>query len=563
MKRAVLLSVVLLVLAVSFYLVSRMRKPLEPVAVANGHDITAAEFQDRYKQYLSTTGQRDNIVLRKRILDNMINEYLIFDDVHRRGIDRAPDAVDALETIREEALALRYAKRRAFDSLVVSQNDLANEFRRYKVKVHARYLYAKTKEDAEKLRTRLEHGETFESLAKEVFRDPGLAGNGGDLGVFGWGDMEQPLEDAAYTLPIGAVSEPIRMKIGWAIVRVERRIDTEPLASETEFINAEEKLGNAIVKRRLLNFAQTASDSIVGALSPSFNEVAVNTALAYYKSVYGTRQHVSSSEQPPAFTGDSIVLMTCRGGMQWTLKDFFAKLGHTTEHERRYLRSADELKQYAIGLAAREIIVRRAREEGLEQDTAVEKQTRRMSDEYLLQRWSASLSDTIGQHGWDTTVLLQYYRENLSQFADPPQVDVAEILVRTKDEAGEIRREVDRGANFAALARKKSIRIWAAERGGDLGFGTKENYGVLGDTFMNARVGATIGPAFVDPYYGVFRILAKNKGRSKTFDEAKDDVIAGVAVLRKQEVLRQAVAALRNNASVTINSTVLEDINVK
>ncbi len=563
MKRAVLLVVVLAVLAASFYLVSRMRKVTEPVAIANGHEITAADFQERYKQYLSTTGQRDNILLRKRILDNMINEYLIYDDIHRQGIDRARDVVDALQTIQEETLALRYAKRRAFDSLVVTQNDLANEFRRYKVKVHARYLYAKTKEGAEKLRTRLEHGETFESLAREVFRDPGLAGNGGDLGVFGWGDMEQPLEDAAYTLPIGAISEPIRLKIGWAIVRVERRIDTQPLASETEFVNAEEKLGNAIVKRRLLNFAQSASDSIVSALAPSFNEVAVNMALAYFKTAYGKDQHVSATEEPPAFSGDSLVLMTCRGGMHWTLKDFFGKLGHTTEHERRYLRSADELKQYAIGLAAREIIVRRAREEGLDHDTAVEKQTRRMTDEYLLQRWSASVSDTVGQHGWDTTVLLQYYRENLSQFGEPPQVDVAEILVRTKAEADVIRREVDRGANFAALARRKSIRIWAAERGGDLGFGTKENYGVLGDTFMNARVGATIGPAFVDPYYGVFRILARKEGRSKSFEEARDDVIAGAAVLRKQEVLRQSVAALRSKAKVTVNSTVLEDINVK
>ncbi len=561
MKRPLLVLLLAVVLVGSFLLILRLRKSAEPLALVDDVAISADDFQARFKKYLESTGQRDNILTRKRVLDNMINEQLIYADIRRQGIDQLPDVRDRLRTIEEEALALRYAKHLIVDSLKVTPVDLAKEFSRYKVRVHARYLYAKSVEEAEDLKRRLDAGATFEALAKEVFRDPGLAGNGGDLGFFGWGEMEPALEEACYTLPVGVNSAPVRLKIGWAIVRVERRIDTNPLASQGDFATVQEKLGDAIVKRRLLNFTQSAGDSIERAMKPVFDENGVHLALKYYDSLVVPVRRVVAVETPIPVPEDTTALMTFSGG-RWTLKDFFATLRHTTERERRYLKTPEALKKYAIGLAAREIILRRSRDEGFDRDTNVQKQIRRTTDEYLLRRWSASVSDTVGQHGLDSLTLRRYYQDNLSQFADPPQVNVAEILVRTRTEAAAIRRELDRGAVFADLARKKSIRLWAAKKGGELGFGTKANYGVLGDTFFAAGIGAIIGPAFVDPYYGVFRILARREGRARTFDEARDDVIAGAAFLRKQEVLRDAVTALRAKARVTINSSVLEHISL-
>ncbi|MBN1552700.1 SurA N-terminal domain-containing protein [bacterium] len=65
---------------------------------------------------------------------------------------------------------------------------------------------------------RLEAGESFESLAKELSDDPSGA-NGGDLGYFSKGRMVKPFEEAAWNLEIDEVSEPVKSQFGYHIIK--------------------------------------------------------------------------------------------------------------------------------------------------------------------------------------------------------------------------------------------------------------------------------------------------------------------------------------------------------
>jgi parvulin-like peptidyl-prolyl isomerase len=49
------------------------------------------------------------------------------------------------------------------------------------------------------------------------------AANGGDLGEFGRGAMDPAFEKAAFSLPIGAVSEPVLSAFGYHLIKVEKR----------------------------------------------------------------------------------------------------------------------------------------------------------------------------------------------------------------------------------------------------------------------------------------------------------------------------------------------------
>lgn len=81
---------------------------------------------------------------------------------------------------------------------------------------------------ANELRQRLLDGEDFAALAAEYSDDPGSAANGGDLGWFGKGQMVAPFEEAAFSLPIGEISEPVKSDFGYHLIEVLERDAARP-----------------------------------------------------------------------------------------------------------------------------------------------------------------------------------------------------------------------------------------------------------------------------------------------------------------------------------------------
>lgn len=82
------------------------------------------------------------------------------------------------------------------------------------------------KEKAAKLAGKArEAGVDFAALAKESSEGPSKE-NGGDLGWFKRGEMVPELEQAAFSLEPGQVSEPVRTRFGWHVVKVEEKRQT-------------------------------------------------------------------------------------------------------------------------------------------------------------------------------------------------------------------------------------------------------------------------------------------------------------------------------------------------
>lgn len=79
---------------------------------------------------------------------------------------------------------------------------------------------------------RIRAGEDFAAVAREMSDDPGSAGQGGDLGYFSRGMMTGNFEDAAFSLKVGELSEPVKSPFGYHIIEVTdiEESDVKPLA---------------------------------------------------------------------------------------------------------------------------------------------------------------------------------------------------------------------------------------------------------------------------------------------------------------------------------------------
>jgi peptidyl-prolyl cis-trans isomerase SurA len=74
-----------------------------------------------------------------------------------------------------------------------------------------------------KVKTDLENGADFSTLALANSDDPSAKINKGDLGYFTGLQMISQFEDAAYSLPLGTVSDPVLTDFGYHIIQVKDR----------------------------------------------------------------------------------------------------------------------------------------------------------------------------------------------------------------------------------------------------------------------------------------------------------------------------------------------------
>lgn len=94
----------------------------------------------------------------------------------------------------------------------------------------------------EDILARAKKGEDFAALAKQYTEDPGSKENGGLYEDFGRGKMVKPFEDAAFSVPVGQISDIVETTYGYHIIKVEnRKKETQPLDQVKAQIEAQIK----------------------------------------------------------------------------------------------------------------------------------------------------------------------------------------------------------------------------------------------------------------------------------------------------------------------------------
>jgi peptidyl-prolyl cis-trans isomerase D len=100
-------------------------------------------------------------------------------------------------------------------------------------------------------------GEDFSKLAEKYSEGPTKA-NGGYLGSFKKDMMVKPFADKAFSMNVGEISEPVRTRFGWHLIKVEKVNE----ASSVSFDEAKPKIQKTLADERAKNLAYDEAEAI-------------------------------------------------------------------------------------------------------------------------------------------------------------------------------------------------------------------------------------------------------------------------------------------------------------
>jgi peptidyl-prolyl cis-trans isomerase C len=86
----------------------------------------------------------------------------------------------------------------------------------------ARHILVATEKECNALKTQIENGESFESVAVENSKCPS-GRKGGDLGRFGPGEMVPEFDQAVFGGSVGVLYGPIKTQFGYHLLEVTAR----------------------------------------------------------------------------------------------------------------------------------------------------------------------------------------------------------------------------------------------------------------------------------------------------------------------------------------------------
>lgn len=117
-------------------------------------------------------------------------------------------------------------------------------------------LNAQAKARAEEILAKVKAGEDFAELAKTNSQDIGSAASGGDLDFFGKGKMVAEFEAVAFALQPGQVSDVVKTKFGYHIIKVTEKKDDQVRASHIliKSVDFEQYLKEQIDKAKVTQF---------------------------------------------------------------------------------------------------------------------------------------------------------------------------------------------------------------------------------------------------------------------------------------------------------------------
>ena len=243
-------------------------------ATVNGKAISQRTVDALAKQS-AAAGRPDTPETRKAIVDQLAFQMVVAEEAVKKGLDKAPDVVEQIETMKQSVLANAYVQD-LIKNTQIPDDVVKAEYDRIKATVtgteyKARHILVGSEAEAKDIIARLKKDPgAFAKLAAEKSKDQGSKARGGDLGWFDLRKMVPEFGAAVSKLEKGKFTlEPVKTQFGYHVILLEDSKPNEAPPLEEVKLQVTQQLQQQNAKKQLDALKGGAKIEVVGAAAPA------------------------------------------------------------------------------------------------------------------------------------------------------------------------------------------------------------------------------------------------------------------------------------------------------
>lgn len=517
--------------------------------------VSTTHFENAFKEYYYRTGQviTPDDRTKAAILDNEFNTYVLSVYAADLGLDQTRESILKKETIKRRVLTEEYLNQVILKDLDVSNDELMDFYVRFNTTLRASHIYSRTQDGINKYYKRLKNGESFEVLAKEAFKNPYLAENGGDIGKFTTDELDIAFENAAFGLNIGDISFPVKTVQGYSIIKLTDRV-IKPSLTEYEFNQKKDQLYSYVYKKKKELITREHIENFTNSIS--FNEESVS--LLWLK-VDANLQIMRSKDVEfiTILNKDKLQLASFQE-VDFTSDTFVEEYLASTVNSISLINDKESFENFLKGIFYRNYLYNSATSIGIGDQEIVEKSVEETFVSYL-----AELAVSELQRGIVNTPaeLFNEYQANRGDYNKPLEINLARITTSTKKEAELIIDKIDQGIEFSLLVEEYSTNSQDRFTSGELGFESIKKYGFLSPKLSNLNIGDRSEVLqYQTNEFHIYKCLDRIESIPLSFYEAQPEVDAALSREKFQQIKINTLEQVKVKHNAKIDTLKLKEL---
>ncbi len=506
------------------------------LALVDGDTITEGDLKysltvAHRKEDLSSAGSLDI----SRYVNKLIDDRLFVHEARTAGMDQLPEIKQAIEAYLLRESVVRLHKEEIVEKVSITEDEMRDYYRKNYEQFKLGIIEVKSEGEAGEILSRLKNGADFAELVQKFSTHPSKEKQG-EIALKRMG-MASEVYNAVSALNIGEYSNVVKPGNAYYILKLLGK----STAPENEFDNVKGGIKKELRKGK----ENERSDDYLKTLRARATITIQDGLLAELKKD-------SAEKEPEKGIADKQPLVEVNGEVL-TAGEFLSMMNRAGKKSEQ-----DVINSWIERKLIDEEALGRHYEKRSDLSSAL--------DRYENELLKITFIGRIIQPQVKVTdeVLREYYSTHQKDYMKPARYRIQLITAKTEEDAKEIMNNLQNGADFSWVAKRKSVDASAPD-GGEIGWIAKAELPKQAREIIDTMNAGDISPTINtgENTYLIFKLHDKHKEEVKDFDKVREPVFQAFFNEQMDVLLEKYLTQLKKGAGIKVYDKEIKSLETK